>query len=308
VIPRLFSTSAIAAAGFALGLHAGVAFAQTDPGYAEVAAILRERCVVCHQGEAAPLGLRLDSYAGAMKGSQKGPVIKPGDARASELARRVRGESLPRMPLTGPPWLPAEQIALIERWIAAGAAEGRASAAAPAPAPAKKRRPGDPVTYADVAPILVGRCAKCHTENGLRGPAPEGYLLNSYRATVSATDRVRVVPGNPEASELMRRIRGQARPRMPFDGPPYLSETEIALVEKWIAGGARDEQGKPAPVPAGARVRLHGTLAGSGMLDGLKFDSRGSRSDRRLAPGDYVELRGVIEANGSVRAERLRGR
>jgi len=55
-------------------------------------------------------------------------------------------------------------------------------------------------------------------------------------------------------------------------------------------------------------VRLHGTLAGSGMLDGLKFDSRGSRSDRRLTPGDYVELRGVIEGNGSVRAERLRGR
>jgi mono/diheme cytochrome c family protein len=296
---------AVAAASLALGCLADAAFAQAGPTYAEVAPVLGERCVVCHQGEAAPLGLRLDNYAGVMKGSQKGPVIKPGDARGSELVKRVRGESLPRMPLTGPPWLAAEQIALIERWITAGAAEGASAAAAPAPP--KERRPGDPVTYADVATILVGRCAKCHTENGLRGAAPEGYLLNSYGATVSAADRVRVVPGRPEASELMRRIRGQARPRMPFDGPPYLSEREIALVEQWIIQGARDEQGRPAPMPAGARVRLHGTLDGSGALDGLKFDSRGAR-ERRAAPGDYVELRGVIVGDGSVRAERVRGR
>jgi mono/diheme cytochrome c family protein len=297
------TTSALAAA-FALSLDAA-AYAQGGPTYAEVAPILRERCVVCHQGEAAPLGLRLDSYAGAMKGSQKGPVIKPGDARGSELAKRVRGESLPRMPLTGPPWLSGEQIALIERWIAAGATEGAKPAASPAPP--KEKLPGDPVTYADVAPILIGRCAKCHTENGLRGAPPEGYVLNGYGATVSAADRVRVVPGRPEASELVRRIRGQARPRMPFDGPPYLSEREIALVERWIVQEARDEQGKPAPIPAGARVRLHGTLDANGALDGLKFDSRGAR-ERRAAPGGYVELRGTIQSDGSVRAERVRGR
>jgi mono/diheme cytochrome c family protein len=298
-------TFAIAAAGLALGLQPGAAFAQAAPSYADIAPLLRERCIVCHQGEAAPLGLRLDSYSGAMKGSQKGPVIRPGDARASELAKRVRGESQPRMPLTGPPWLSAEQIALIERWIAAGAPEG--GTPAPAPAPAKVKRPGDPVTYADVMPILIGRCAKCHTENGLKGPAPEGYLLNGYRATLSAADRVRVVPGNPAASELVRRIRGQARPRMPFDGPPYLGEREIALIEQWIAQGARDEQGRPAAIPAGARVRLHGTLDANGALDGLKFDSRGAR-ERRAAPGDYVELRGTIVGDGGVRAERVRGR
>jgi mono/diheme cytochrome c family protein len=300
--PRgLFTT----AAAFALALEATAAFAQGTPSYAQVAPILRERCIVCHHGETAPLGLRLDSYAGVMKGSQRGPVIRPGDARVSELGKRVRGESLPRMPLTGPPWLAAGQIALIERWIAAGAVEGPPAAAAPAPA--KEKRPGDPVTYADVAPILVGRCAKCHTGNGLKGPAPEGYLLNSYRATLSAADRVRVVPGHPGASELVRRIRGQARPRMPFDGPPYLNEREIALIEQWIAQGARDEKGHPAAIPAGARVRLHGTLDGNSTLDGLQFDSRGARI-RRAAPGGYVELRGTIEGDGSVRAERVRGR
>jgi hypothetical protein len=54
-----------------------------------------------------------------------------------------------------------------------------------------------------------------------------------------------VVPGHPEASELVRRIRGQALPRMPFDGPPYLSEADIALIVAWIRQGARDAAGDP---------------------------------------------------------------
>lgn len=36
----------------------------------------------------------------------------------------------------------------------------------------------------------------------------------------------------------MRRIRGSARPRMPLDGPPYLSEAEVALISRWIDAGA----------------------------------------------------------------------
>lgn len=51
------------------------------------------------------------------------------------------------------------------------------------------------------------------------GALPEGYLLSSYAATLASGERARVVPGNPVASELVRRIRGQARPRMPYDGP-----------------------------------------------------------------------------------------
>ena len=44
-----------------------------------------------------------------------------------------------------------------------------------------------------------------------------------------------MVPGKPEASELVRRIRGQAHPRMPFDGPPYLSDDEIREAVKEYA-------------------------------------------------------------------------
>ncbi|HEX6362875.1 MAG TPA: c-type cytochrome domain-containing protein [Albitalea sp.] len=266
----------LAAAAALVGFSATQA--QAAPTFGEVSAILAERCIVCHQGEAAPLGLRLDSYAGVMRGSGRGPVVRPKDAPASELVRRVRGESQPRMPLTGPPWLTDGQIATLEQWIAAGAPEGKPAAAAPAPA--RTRQPGDPVTYAEVAPILVGRCAKCHGANSIMGRAPEGYRLDNFRATLDASDRARVVPGNPEASELVRRIRGTSSPRMPFDGPPYLDAGQIRLIEQWIAQGARDADGNPSPVPAGARVRFRGA----------------------------EELRGVVQPDGSIRVTRLRRR
>jgi mono/diheme cytochrome c family protein len=46
--------------------------------YPDVSAILNAHCIVCHQGEAAPLGLRLDSHAALMRGSSRGPVVRPG--------------------------------------------------------------------------------------------------------------------------------------------------------------------------------------------------------------------------------------
>lgn len=190
--------------------------------------------------------------------------------------RRVRGESTPRMPLTGPPWLTDAQIAIIEQWIAAGAAAGEAVLQEKE----RRRRPGDPVTYADVAPILVGRCVKCHGPNSIMGGPPEGYRLDTLQQTLDASDRARVVPGNPSASELLRRIAGESGPRMPLDGPPYLDDAQIRLVEQWIAQGARDAQGKPSPVPAGARVRFRGA----------------------------EEIRGVVQPDGSIRVTRQRRR
>ena len=141
------------------------------------------------------------------------------------------------------------------------------------------------------------------------GAAPEGYRLTSYESTVSKDDRVRVVPGNPDASELVRRIRGQALPRMPFDGPPYLSDDEIRLIESWVAQGARDATGKPAPNPAGAAVRLHGTLRSGWRLDDLDLAiGARTRIDKSPEPGDYVEVRGRLDENLNVEVERLRRR
>ena len=220
--------------------------------------------------------------------------------------------------MTGPPFLSDSEIALFEGWISAGLARGGATAAASAANPASNAqaaavsaRPaaGETVTYRHVAPIFATRCAKCHTDKGVMGPAPEGYRLTSHAATLASSERARVVPGRPEASELVRRIRGQARPRMPFDGPPYLSTDEIRLIEDWIAQGARDSEGTRAALPAGAAVRLHGTLDARGQLDGLALlIGPGTRIDKSPGAGDYVEVRGRIDGAGNVNVDRLRRR
>lgn len=277
--------------------------------YRELEPILARHCVVCHAGEAAPLGLRLDSYEASLKGGANGPVVKSGDPAASELIRRIRGSSQPRMPMTGPPFLSDGEIELFENWVARGLPRGDSAAAAgPAAAPAPRPAPGETVTYQHVASILAARCAKCHTENGLMGPAPEGYRLTGYAATLSASDRVRVVPGKPAASELIRRIRGQARPRMPLDGAP-LGDDEIRLIEAWVAQGARSTEGVAAGMPAGAAVRLHGILGPGSLLDGLPLviDAR-TRIDKSPRAGDYVQVRGTLDATGQVRVDRIRRR
>jgi mono/diheme cytochrome c family protein len=295
------------------GLTLPIASLSADVSYNDIAPILSSRCVMCHQGPAAPLELRLDSLDGVKAGSKNGPVVVSSDPQSSELIKRLKGTSQPRMPMTGPPFLADHEIALFEQWIARGMQPGSAQTSTSEPEPASPAepaaQPAGPVTYQQVAVIFATRCAKCHTENGLMGPAPEGYRLTSYGDTVSAADRVRVVPGNPAASELMRRIVGQARPRMPFDGPPYLSEREIDLIEQWISDGARDASGSPAPSATGRRIRLHGTLDHAGRLDGLELTiSSETRVDDRPQAGDYVQVRGTIGKNGNVDVERIRER
>jgi mono/diheme cytochrome c family protein len=281
-----------------------------DSSYGDIAPLLARHCVMCHSGAAAALDLRLDSFEAVLKGSSRGPVVEAGDPSGSELIRRLKGVSQPRMPMTGPPFLSDSEIALFEGWVSSGLRKGAVvEKAAPSGSPAQRPAAGQHVTYLDVAPLFATRCAKCHAEKGLMGAAPEGYLLTSYESTLSVADRVRVVPGHPDASELVRRVRGQAHPRMPLDGPPYLSEEQIRLIETWVAQGARDATGQVAPNPVGATVRLHGTLQSGQRLDGLGLSiGAHSRIDKSPAPGDYVEVRGRLDENLNLMVERLRRR
>lgn len=90
-----------------------------------VAPILEQHCVVCHGPEKQKAKLRLDSHAAILAGSKEGPVLTPGNTADSELLRRVK---LPAtdddvMPSDGKPTLDPVEIAVLEKWIAAGASE-----------------------------------------------------------------------------------------------------------------------------------------------------------------------------------------
>jgi len=108
----------------ALSSPAAVIPTSTPPGpsfSADILPIFTARCIRCHRGETPPRGLRLDSYAGILAGGTYRAVVLPGNPQESELLRRIKGETLPRMPFDGPPFLDAAQIRQIEAWIAAGA-------------------------------------------------------------------------------------------------------------------------------------------------------------------------------------------
>ena len=299
---RLLAAAVVLAIVPAIVATAGAA----DVTYTDIAPILQQRCVMCHSGPAAPRGLRLDSLDGLLAGGDNGAVVKDGDPAASELIRRLQGVSLPRMPMTGPPFLSDEETSLFEEWIVTGMQAGADPIAA---LPAEDPRASEFVTFDQVAPIFARRCAKCHTDNGLMGAPPEGYRLTSYESVISAADRVRIMPGNPAASELLRRVRGQAQPQMPFDGPPFLENEEIVLIERWIEEGARNSAGDVAPIPVAARVRLHGTLRTRWQLDDLQLNiSPKTRVDGNPQSGDQVRIRGQVQADGSIRVDRVKAR
>jgi uncharacterized membrane protein len=280
-----------------------------DISYADIEPILQQRCVVCHSGPAAVQGLSLDSIEGIKAGSDRGPVVIAGDPQGSELIRRLNGKSKPRMPMTGPPFLTGVEVASFEAWIAAGLPPGEPeSVQRPATADISETE-SSTITFDRIAPIIATRCARCHTDGGLMGDPPEGYRLTSYESVMSRADRVRVLPGNPAASELLRRIRGQSQPRMPFDGPPFLSDQEIGLIEKWIAAGAPDSTGRAATVPVGARVRLQGRLGDGWLLDDLPLEiTSRTRIDKEPGTGDSVRVRATVREDGTLNIERVRRR
>jgi WD40 repeat protein len=101
-----------------------------EPTYwADVRPLLRRNCTVCHSVRTLKEpdvsgGLALDSYAAVLKGA-KAAVVVPGKPDDSELLRRLHlKDAARRMPLDADP-LPDDAIALLRRWIVAGAPEGK---------------------------------------------------------------------------------------------------------------------------------------------------------------------------------------
>ncbi|MBL8843606.1 MAG: DUF1553 domain-containing protein [Planctomycetes bacterium] len=134
--------SAIAPAVASGGRAAAVAAAADAPAAAvdavadavdfarDIEPIFAERCHKCHAGEKSKSGYRLDVRRLALRGGNSGEVaIAPGDPAGSRLLTLVKREKrdgeagpsdLPPMPPLGKR-LDAEQLALLERWIAEGA-------------------------------------------------------------------------------------------------------------------------------------------------------------------------------------------
>lgn len=93
--------------------------------------------------------------------------------------------------------------------------------------------------------IFTPRCAGCHTGAGRFLPAAQNLTDgNSYASLVGVPsierpDEIRVVPGDPASSYLIKKLEGVgiSGARMPFNGTP-LTDGQILVIRRWIEIGA----------------------------------------------------------------------
>lgn len=87
--------------------------------------ILDDKCVSCHNPNKKKGELLMTSLEGLLAGGEVGNTLVPGNSEESELIRRIRlpMEDEEHMPPEGKTPLEADEIRILERWIALGASD-----------------------------------------------------------------------------------------------------------------------------------------------------------------------------------------
>ena len=96
----------------------------------------------------------------------------------------------------------------------------------------------------DVRPILKQHCFQCHGE-GEKLKGGVDLRLRRFMEKPAESGAAVVVPGQPGASELIKLVR---EGEMPAKGKK-LPAKEIAVLEQWIAQGAKTARPEPEQVP-----------------------------------------------------------
>ncbi|MFO1003140.1 MAG: c-type cytochrome domain-containing protein [Planctomycetaceae bacterium] len=102
----------------------------------------------------------------------------------------------------------------------------------------------DEVTFSrDIRPILSANCFGCHGTDEAHREA--NLRLDTFSgATADPEGRAAIVPGKPEASELLARVKSQEADVVmpPRETGKVLTPQQIELLEKWIRPGAEYQQ------------------------------------------------------------------
>ena len=89
----------------------------------------------------------------------------------------------------------------------------------------------------DIRPIFNQYCVSCH--GGVRQKSDVSFIYREEALGKGASGRATIVPGRPDASELIARITSNdPEVRMPYHAPP-LQPQQIALLKQWIKDGAQ---------------------------------------------------------------------
>jgi Protein of unknown function (DUF1553)/Protein of unknown function (DUF1549)/Planctomycete cytochrome C len=88
----------------------------------------------------------------------------------------------------------------------------------------------------EIKPILNKKCMKCH--GGVKETAGYNLLTRELALRPGVSGKTPIVPGDPDASEMMRRFSClNVEERMPYKNEP-LTSSEISLFRNWIKQGA----------------------------------------------------------------------
>ena len=213
----------------------------------EVVPILVGKCGRCHvTGNRGDFVMR--DYTELMRGTAAGRVVLPGNGEGSRIYQVIEEGDMPR----GGGRVTEDELALLKKWIDEGARvdpQFRATSlvvlnadnddAQPAmPAPELVKATGkETVSFAmDVAPVIVQNCGGCHVNaQNARG----GLNMTMFQGWLRGGDSGNLfVPGNPDESLLVQKLKGTAGgDRMPQNRPPLPDET-IEKIATWIREGA----------------------------------------------------------------------
>lgn len=148
----------VIAVSIVVAILSPLGFAQEPVSFRkDIAPILLANCLACHGPKKAEGNYRIDSFERVTaKGESDTPGFTPNNLDASEVYQRlITADVDSRMPLENNP-LSAEQIALVKRWIEAGAIydaeDPKASLASIVPPPV---HPSAPPVYPNALPITA---------------------------------------------------------------------------------------------------------------------------------------------------------
>jgi hypothetical protein len=202
-----------------LALGVCVLLPATAPEYTrDVKPLLAKNCTSCHGPDKQRASLRLDSAAAIRKGSNSGPVIMPRDSAASLLIKAVSGaDNVAAMPPKGPR-LTADEVALLGRWIDAGA-----------PAPADEIVATAAVKHWAFRPVVRPQLPAVKDNAAVRNAID--------RFTVARLEREGVRP-SPEADKitLLRRVSLDLTglPPSPAEVADFLADASPDAYEKVV--------------------------------------------------------------------------
>jgi len=186
-------------------------------------ALLKSRCVACHNPQTTQGKLDLTTREAAVRGGERGAAILPGNSRDSLLYQLAAHQLQPAMPPAGNALTP-EELKALAAWIDAGASWSE-----------EVRKPASSLFRTAVRPLFEQHCVACHHPGAGKS---SGFDLTSREKLLDGGDHGPAISlQDAEASALVARLRHVKTPGMPLN-QPQVSGDRVAKVVEWIREGA----------------------------------------------------------------------